>query len=69
MADATMCPMCKAAPLAADAGHLDQSGCTFLPTTRWSCPICGYARYEPAVGVRWRAEKLSPPLVLTLEAA
>lgn len=66
---ATMCPMCDAAALGVEEGHLDQSGRTFLPTTRWSCPVCGYARYEPAVGVRWRAEQPAPLYVVTLRAA
>jgi len=50
----TACPMCRGGTLCPGQGRLDQSGDSYLPTVIWSCPRCGYARYEPAVGERWR---------------
>jgi hypothetical protein len=49
------CPMCNGGTLARGDGRLEQSGDSHLPTVVWSCGRCGYARYEPAVGKRWRA--------------
>jgi len=37
-------------------GRLEQCGDTYLPTTVWSCTRCGYAKFEPAMGVRWRSD-------------
>jgi len=62
----TACPMCRSASLCPGQGRLDQSGDSYLPTAIWSCACCGYVRYEPAVGERWRpaaepAVALAPP--------
>jgi hypothetical protein len=54
--------MCDAGDLARATGQLEQSGETFLPTTVSSCAICGYARFEPAVGAHWRADAAPAPL-------
>ena len=59
------CPMCRDGFLTAGEGKLDQSGGTYLPTTVWSCAVCGCARYEGAKTSRWRShaadEVSSPP--------
>jgi hypothetical protein len=49
--------MCDAGDLRCATGQLEQSGETFLPTTVSTCEICGYARFEPALGVHWEAER------------
>jgi rubredoxin len=53
MSEHDRCPMCQAGEIARCEGRLEQSGYTYLPTTLWSCGVCGYARYEPAVGTHW----------------
>jgi hypothetical protein len=50
------CPVCHAGALARGEGKLEQSGDSYLPTVVWSCACCGYARFEPALGRRWRPE-------------
>jgi len=57
------CPMCDDGVAVRGEGRLEQSGDTWLPTTVWTCDRCGYARYEAALGARWRAETEpgSPP--------
>lgn len=50
------CPMCDDGVAVSSEGRLEQSGDTWLPTTVWTCRCCGTARYEPALGARWRAE-------------
>jgi hypothetical protein len=50
------CPICRDGVLTATAGKLDQSGNTYLPTTVWSCDVCGCARYEPAKATTWRSQ-------------
>ena len=49
------CPMCRDGFLTATEGKLDQSGGTYLPTTVWSCDVCGCARYEGAQASPWRS--------------
>lgn len=56
----THCPACAHGTLAHGEGKLDQSGDTYLPTTRWACDTCGYVRYDPAVRMRWRAHEVGP---------
>lgn len=51
----TGCPMCHDGVLLRTEGRLDQSGDSYLPTSVWACPQCGYTRYEPALNVRWRS--------------
>ncbi len=48
------CPMCADGEITKGEGRLEQSGNTYLPTPMWTCNICGYVRYEPAVVVHWR---------------
>jgi hypothetical protein len=48
------CPICRGGALVRGEGKLEQSGDSYLPTAVWSCGCCGYARFEPAVGRRWR---------------
>ncbi len=55
MSEHDRCPMCQAGEMARSEGRLDQSGYTYLPTTCWSCAICGFARFEPALGAHWRS--------------
>jgi rubrerythrin len=55
MAETERCPICQQADVHLVEGRLDQSGHTFLPTAVWTCDLCGYARYEPALGVRWQS--------------
>jgi hypothetical protein len=47
--------MCRDGFLTPAEGKLDQSGRTYLPTTVWSCEVCGCARYEPAKTSPWRS--------------
>lgn len=54
MTDHDRCPMCLAGEVVRSEGRLDQSGHTYLPTTMFSCAICGFARYEPALATQWR---------------
>ena len=49
------CPHCAHGLLSSSAGKLEQCGTTYLPTTLWTCDTCGFQRYDPAVGTRWRA--------------
>ncbi len=51
----TGCPMCRDGVLLRTEGRLDQSGDSYLPTDVWTCPRCGYSRFEPALNVRWRS--------------
>jgi hypothetical protein len=51
------CPMCTDGVLTGGDGKLDQSGHTYLPTTVWSCDLCGYVRYDPANVARWRPQE------------
>jgi hypothetical protein len=48
------CPICNGGALVRGEGKLEQSGDSYLPTVVWSCGCCGYARYEPARGMRWQ---------------
>jgi hypothetical protein len=63
--------MCDAGDLTQGTGQLEQSGETFLPTTVWSCEICGYARFAPALGVHWRPDAAAeqPPAALPARRA
>jgi hypothetical protein len=54
--------MCEAGEIDVCAGRLDQSGETYLPTTVWSCGTCGYTRFQPALGVRWRTSEANAPI-------
>ena len=60
MTESHRCPMCAEGELRHRDGRLEQSGNTYLPTTIWSCPACGYARWDPARGVAWRATDAAP---------
>jgi len=60
MTESHRCPMCGEAELRCREGRLEQSGNTHLPTTIWSCSACGWARWEPARGVAWRADAQAP---------
>ena len=51
------CPMCTDGVLTGSDGKLDQSGNTYLPTTVWTCDVCGCVRYDPANVARWRAHE------------
>jgi len=66
MAQRERCPMCDAGDLTQTSGQLEQSGETFLPTTVWSCEICSYARFAPALGVHWRAESTIAALAVAV---
>lgn len=59
MSDSVRCQMCSDGVLVRGPGRLEQSGATYLPTTVWSCALCGFARYEAALGTAWRAAE--PP--------
>lgn len=54
MADRAKCPRCSGGTLTRSEGKLDQCGDTYLPTSVWTCDVCGCARYEPAVAAQWR---------------
>ena len=69
MAEAERCPCCAAGDLERADGELDQSGATYLPTVVHSCPICGYARYEPALHAAWRADAARASAVRPLRRA
>lgn len=47
--------MCAGGEMVRREGRLDQCGDTYLPTTVWSCPLCGYGEWQPAMGVHWRS--------------
>lgn len=49
------CPICNGDTLVRGEGKLEQSGNSYLPTVVWSCGCCGYARFESALGGKWRA--------------
>ncbi|HEY6106517.1 MAG TPA: hypothetical protein VIV59_11075 [Anaeromyxobacteraceae bacterium] len=69
MPESVHCPMCDDGVAVRGEGRLDQSGDTWLPTTVWTCRCCGTARYEPALGARWRAEAEPEPPALVRRAA
>ncbi len=71
MSERGACPMCDGGELVRREGRLDQSGDTYLPTTVESCPICGYARWEPALDVHWKSggDEPSRPAPRRLRAA
>ena len=54
MSDRDKCPMCADGEVVRTEGQLDQSGATYLPTAVWSCALCGYVRYDPALSAHWR---------------
>jgi predicted RNA-binding Zn-ribbon protein involved in translation (DUF1610 family) len=56
MANPRACPICRGAEMVRREGKLDQSGNTYLPTVVQSCPVCGYTKFAPAVGARWKSE-------------
>jgi hypothetical protein len=62
MGERQKCTMCEAGEIEVHSGRLDQSGETYLPTTVWCCGTCGFTRFAPALGVRWRAAEGSAPL-------
>ncbi len=51
----TGCPMCHDGILLRTEGRLDQSGDSYLPTAVWTCPRCGYSKFEPALHARWQS--------------
>lgn len=61
MSDPRSCPICHRGELVRREGRLDQSGDTFLPTVISSCLVCGYTKFDPAVGVRWKSEHVAAP--------
>lgn len=63
------CPMCDDGVAVRGEGQLEQSGDTWLPTTVWTCRRCGYARYEPALGARWRSAAEPETTALVRRAA
>lgn len=70
MADPRSCPICRRAEMVRHEGRLEQSGDTFLPTVQSSCPVCGYTKFEPALGVRWKSEhEAAPPVSEQRKAA
>ncbi len=68
MSEHDRCPMCQAGEMTRSEGRLDQSGDTYLPTTLWSCAICGFARYEPALSAHWRSLAIAASEPLPLPA-
>ncbi len=54
MIDRDKCPMCADGEVTRSEGKLEQSGATYLPTAVWTCNVCGYVRYEPAMAAHWR---------------
>jgi ribosomal protein L37AE/L43A len=50
--------MCADGEVVRGVGRLEQSGDTYLATTIWACRLCGFVRYEPALGERWRAAEV-----------
>jgi ribosomal protein L37AE/L43A len=53
MIDSDKCPMCADGEVTRSEGRLDQSGATYLPTNVWTCKVCGYVRFDPAMAARW----------------
>lgn len=66
MTEHDCCPICQAGEIVRCEGRLDQSGYTYLPTTLWSCTVCGYARFEPALSAHWRPLEAAAALPLAL---
>ena len=58
--------MCDGAEMVRSEGRLEQSGDTYLPTIVSSCPVCGYTKFAPAVGVRWKSEIDEAPVAAVL---
>ena len=69
MSEPRTCPMCDGGEMVRREGRLEQSGETYLPTIVWSCEICGYTKFAPAVGVRWRSEVDEAPSAAPRRAA
>lgn len=77
MTEGARCERCLAGVIRRTEGKLDQCGNTYLPTTVWTCDVCGLASYEPARGTSWRTtdtgpepeEKVSPFELPTRRAA
>jgi hypothetical protein len=63
MSEPRSCPMCDGGEMVRSQGKLEQCGDTYLPTTVSSCSLCGYAKFEPAVGVHWRSEGEPVPVI------
>jgi hypothetical protein len=59
MKERAKCPMCPQGEVTRSEGCLDQSGATYLPTSVWSCDVCGYVRHDPAPSARWLPLKCS----------
>ncbi len=57
MAETRSCPMCVGGEVVRSEGRLEQSGRTYLPTIVTTCPLCGYAKFEPALGVHWKSDE------------
>lgn len=48
--------MCDGGEMVSREGRLEQCGETYLPTVVSSCARCGYTKFEPAIGVHWKAD-------------
>jgi len=68
MSEPRACPICRSGQLTRREGRLDQSGETYLPTSVLGCTVCGYVKWQPALGVRWRSS-LAEPARAALQAA
>lgn len=68
MIEGQRCSMCQAGEIRQSQGRLDQCGNTYLPTTVWTCDVCGFARYEAARDVPYRSS-LPEPAVAPLALA
>jgi rubredoxin len=62
MSDRPVCPHCAQGEISRGEGRLEQCGDTYLPTEVWSCAVCGWIRFEPAVGTRWRPAHPGPAM-------
>jgi predicted RNA-binding Zn-ribbon protein involved in translation (DUF1610 family) len=60
MTERAKCPMCAEGEVVRGEGRLEQSGDTYLATTVWVCDSCGFVRWEPALGARWRSSEERP---------
>ncbi len=64
MPERRKCPICAAGEMVRREGKLDQCGDTYLPTTVSTCTICGYAKFEPALGVHWKSDAETTPVMV-----
>jgi len=64
MSEGDRCPVCGNPEMNRSDGRLDQCGLTYLPTTVWSCPVCEFASYAPALAAHWKPTEAAEPVAV-----